>query len=92
MAPPLAFLSFHIITGCIVRVADAFAPTRTLELLPPTKPTSSGPTRLYETTRKGATEPGLFPLVSRDILEKEKYDLILVGSGNGACGFLSHYL
>jgi len=39
-----------------------------------------------------ATEPGLFPLVSREILSEAKYDVIVVGSGNGACGFLSHYL
>lgn len=91
MAPPLALLSVLIITGYIVRVA-AFAPSaRTREGLPPT-PASSGPTPLCETTRAGATEPGLFPLVGRDILEREKYDLIVVGSGNGACGFLSHYL
>jgi GMC oxidoreductase len=43
--------------------------------------------RLYATT-----DQGLFTLKTRETLETEKYDLIVVGSGNGACGFLSHYL
>ena len=28
----------------------------------------------------------------RETLDDAKYDLIVVGSGNGACGFLSRYL
>ena len=35
-------------------------------------------------------EKGLFPL-DTDALDKNAYDLVVVGSGNGACGFLSHY-
>jgi len=38
-----------------------------------------------------ATSPGLFS-PSNENLAKEQYDLIVVGSGNGACGFLAHYL
>lgn len=43
--------------------------------------------RLY-----ASTEQGLFSPNSRETLDQVKYDLIVVGSGNGACGFLSHYL
>ena len=38
-----------------------------------------------------ATSPGLFSPKNED-LAQEQYDLIVVGSGNGACGFLAHYL
>lgn len=39
-----------------------------------------------------ATEAGMFPLAGRQVLDDAKYDVIVVGSGNGACGFLNHYL
>jgi hypothetical protein len=34
----------------------------------------------------------LFSPNSREAIDQVKYDLIVVGSGNGACGFLNHYL
>jgi hypothetical protein len=39
-----------------------------------------------------STEQGLFSQNSRETLNEQPYDMIVVGSGNGACGFLSHYL